>query len=69
MAIVTAEPLLAWASVAALFHPPPPVNPASTRPRSSPPTRRVHPSAEIGPMAVIGERAVIGPRGRIAAAR
>ena len=32
-AIVTAEPYVAWAKVAALFHPEPPVAPASTRPR------------------------------------
>ena len=65
--IVTTEPYIGWARVAALFHPEAPANPG------------IHPSAcvaadaelaegcEIGPMVVIGAGARIGPRSRIGA--
>ncbi len=63
--IVTAEPYLAWARVAALFHPSPPsvagVHPSAVVDA----TARVDPTAEIGPLAVIGARAKIGPFCRI----
>jgi UDP-3-O-[3-hydroxymyristoyl] glucosamine N-acyltransferase len=66
VAIVAADTLLAWGKVAALFHPPPPVNPGVHPSAIVAATAHVHPSVEVGPMAVIGERVVIGPRGRIA---
>jgi UDP-3-O-[3-hydroxymyristoyl] glucosamine N-acyltransferase len=59
IAIVTAEPYVGWARVAALFHPPPPVA-AGIHPSAV-----VDPSAEIGPLSVVGAGAVIGPRCRI----
>jgi UDP-3-O-[3-hydroxymyristoyl] glucosamine N-acyltransferase len=68
VAIVTKEPYLAWARVAALFHPLPPPRPGMH------PSAVVHPeavvdgSAEIGPLAVIGARAEIGAGCRIGAA-
>ncbi len=66
-AIVTDEPYLGWARVAALFHPEPPMLPG------------VHPSAviadgavidataEIGPFAVVGEGAIVGRGVRVGA--
>ena len=65
VAIVTTEPYLAWARVAALFHPLPPVTPGSHRSAVVDPTAIVDPSAEIGPCAVIGAGASIGPSCRI----
>src|ERR1700742_2964554 len=41
VAIVASDPMVAWARVAALFHPPPPVTPG------------VHPSAVVSPLASI----------------
>jgi UDP-3-O-[3-hydroxymyristoyl] glucosamine N-acyltransferase len=67
VAIVADDPLVAWAKVAALFHPLPPavpgVHPAAVVAASA----RIDPTAEIGPLAVIGENVAIGPRCRIAA--
>lgn len=63
--IVTDEPYLAWAKVAALFHPLAPVRPGIHPAAVVDPEARVDPSAEIGPLAVIGARAEIGPRCRI----
>jgi len=68
VAIVTKEPYLAWARVAALFHPPPPSRPGVHANAVVHPSAAVDPTAEIGPLAVIGERAEIGPRCRIGAA-
>ncbi len=66
IAIVTPEPYLGWAHVAALFHPTPPVL-ASIHPSAVvDPTAQVDPSAEIGPLAVIGAKAEIGPSCRVA---
>ncbi len=64
-AIVTPEPYLAWARVAALFHPPPPPVPGVHASAVVDPAASVHPSAEIGPLAVIGAGAEIGPSCRI----
>ncbi len=68
IAIVTKEPSLAWARVAALFYPVPPpragVHPAAVVDASA----RVDATAEIGPLVVVGARAEIGPRCRIGAA-
>lgn len=66
-AIVTPEPYVAWAKVAALFHPVPPAR-AGIHPSAVVGTgAAIDPSAEIGPLAVIGEGAEIGPRCRIGA--
>jgi UDP-3-O-[3-hydroxymyristoyl] glucosamine N-acyltransferase len=66
-AIVTAEPYVAWAKVAALFHPLPPVG-AGIHPTAVIGAGAiVDPTAEVGPLVVIGERAEIGPRCRIGA--
>ncbi|HME26137.1 MAG TPA: UDP-3-O-(3-hydroxymyristoyl)glucosamine N-acyltransferase [Acetobacteraceae bacterium] len=65
VAIVAAEPYVAWARVAALFHPLPPVQ-AGVHPSAVlAPDAAVDASAEVGPLAVIGARAEIGPRCRI----
>ncbi|MBS0638532.1 MAG: UDP-3-O-(3-hydroxymyristoyl)glucosamine N-acyltransferase [Acetobacteraceae bacterium] len=65
VAIVADDPMAAWAKVAALFHPAPPVT-ASVHPSAIvAATARVHDTAEVGAMAVIGEHAVIGARCRI----
>lgn len=65
VAIVTDQPYVAWARVAALFFPvPPPV--AGVHPSAVvAPDAEIDPSAEIGPLAVIGGRVRIGPRCRI----
>jgi UDP-3-O-[3-hydroxymyristoyl] glucosamine N-acyltransferase len=68
VAVVTREPYLGWARVAALFHPEPPIAPGIHPAAMVDPTARIDPSAEIGPLAVIGPGAEIGPRCRIAAA-
>jgi UDP-3-O-[3-hydroxymyristoyl] glucosamine N-acyltransferase len=64
--IVTREPYLGWARVAALFHPVPPPIPGIHASAVVDPTARVDPTAEVGPLAVIGARAEIGKRCRIA---
>jgi len=56
-AIVTVEPYHAWARVAALFHPVPPVEPGIHPAAVVAPGAQVDRSAEIGPLAVIGARA------------
>ncbi|MCC6718947.1 MAG: UDP-3-O-(3-hydroxymyristoyl)glucosamine N-acyltransferase [Acetobacteraceae bacterium] len=65
IAICTRQPYLAWARVAALFHPPPPARPGIHRSAVVDPAARVDPSAEIGPLAVVEAGAEIGPRCRI----
>ena len=66
-AIVTPEPYVAWARVATLFHPLPPVR-AGIHPGAVVDAgATIDPSAEIGPLAVIGAGAEIGPRCRIGA--
>lgn len=62
VAIVTNEPYVAWARVAALFHPVPPARPGVHPSAVVAPDASIDISAEIGPLAVIGERAQIGPR-------
>lgn len=66
VAIVAADPLAAWAKVAALFHPLPPVAPGAHPSAVVASSAQVDPTAEIGPLAVVGENAVIGPRTRLA---
>ncbi|MFL5256982.1 MAG: UDP-3-O-(3-hydroxymyristoyl)glucosamine N-acyltransferase [Rhodopila sp.] len=65
VAIVADDPLEAWAKVAALFHPEPPVTPGIHPTALVAQTAQVHSTVEVGPMAIIGENAVIGPRTRI----
>ncbi len=67
VAIVTTEPYAAWARVAALFFPPPPVNPGIHASAVIAADAEIDPSAEVGPFAVIGAGVRIGPRCRIAA--
>jgi UDP-3-O-[3-hydroxymyristoyl] glucosamine N-acyltransferase len=64
-AIVAVEPYAAWARVAALFHPLPPIRPGVHPSSVVAPDASVGAGAEIGPLAVIGARAEIGPRCRI----
>jgi UDP-3-O-[3-hydroxymyristoyl] glucosamine N-acyltransferase len=66
VAVVTSEPYAAWARVALLFHPLPPLRPGIHPSAVVSPDATVAPSAEVGPLAVIGSRADIGPRCRIA---
>ncbi len=66
-AIVTTEPYLGWARVAALFHPEAPME-AGIHPMAIvDPSATIDPTAEIGPFAVISAHAEIGPRCRIGA--
>ncbi len=67
VAIVAADPLVAWSKVAALFHPPAPVIPGIHKSAIVAASARIDPTAEIGPLAVIGENVTIGARGRIGA--
>jgi UDP-3-O-[3-hydroxymyristoyl] glucosamine N-acyltransferase len=67
VAIVADDPLVAWAKVAALFHPQPPVSPGNHPSAVIAASAKVDPTAEVGPLAVIGEDVVIGPRSRIGA--
>ncbi len=67
VAIVAAEPYVAWARVAALFHPLPPIEPSVHASAVVAPSAVLDPSSEVGPLAVIGARAEIGPRCRIGA--
>ena len=63
--IISNEPYVAWARVAALFHPVPPARPGVHPSAVVAPDSAIDASAEIGPLAVIGSRAEIGPRCRI----
>lgn len=65
VAIVTPEPYLGWARVAALFHPEPPIRGGVHPSAIVDPAARIDGSAEIGPFAVIGAEAEIGPRCRV----
>ena len=65
VAIVTPEPYLGWARVAAFFHPPTPVRPGIHVAAVAEAGAVIDPTAEIGACAVIGAGAEIGPRCRI----
>ena len=67
IAIRTTQPYLAWARVAALFHPEPPARPGIHLSAVVDPRAVVDASAEIGPLAVVEAGAEIGPRCRIGA--
>ena len=60
VALAVKEPYLAWAKVASLFHPRPPVRPGIHPAAFVDPTAKVDPSSEIGPGVVIGAYAEIG---------
>jgi UDP-3-O-[3-hydroxymyristoyl] glucosamine N-acyltransferase len=65
IALVSARPVLAWARVAALFHPLPPIDPGIHPTAVVDPSARIAPDVEIGPLSVIGARTEIGARCRI----
>jgi UDP-3-O-[3-hydroxymyristoyl] glucosamine N-acyltransferase len=60
--LATDEPYAAWARVAALFHPLPPLCPGVHPSAVVADTAMIDPSAEIGPLAVIGAGVEVGPR-------
>jgi UDP-3-O-[3-hydroxymyristoyl] glucosamine N-acyltransferase len=64
-ALVTPEPYLGWARIAALFHPPAPTMPGIAPSAVVDPAARIDPAAEIGPLAVIGAGAEIAAGCRI----
>jgi UDP-3-O-[3-hydroxymyristoyl] glucosamine N-acyltransferase len=64
--IISSEVNVAWARVAALFHPVPPAVPGVHPSAVIGADAQIDPSAEIGPLVVIGDRVVIGKRTRIA---
>lgn len=66
VAIVSHEPNVAWAKVAALFHPLPPPVAGIHSSAVVAPDARIDPTSEIGPLAVIDANAEVGPRCRIA---
>ncbi len=65
-ALVTTEPYLVWALVAALFYPVPPAKPGIHPAAVIDSTAAIDPTAEIGPLCVIEAGVAIGPRCRIA---
>src|SRR3954462_6094432 len=65
VAIRTTEPYAAWARVAALFYPVPPVSPGIHPSAIVAEGALVDPSAEVGPLSVIETGAEIGPGCRI----
>jgi UDP-3-O-[3-hydroxymyristoyl] glucosamine N-acyltransferase len=65
VAVTTTEPYVAWARVAALFFPLPPVQAGVDPTALVSPVAVIDPSAEVGPFVVIGVGAEIGPRTRI----
>ncbi len=64
-AIITEQPYVAWARVAALFHPEPPVSPGVHPSALVDADARVDSAAEVGPFVVIGAGAEIGSGCRI----
>lgn len=67
VAIVAADPLVAWSRVAVLFHPLQPTTPGIHPSAIIAASATIDASVEIGPLVVIGENVAIGPRGRIGA--
>ena len=63
--IVTIEPYVAWARVAALFYPVPPASPGIHPSAIVADGALIDPSAEVGPLCVIETGAEIGPGCRI----
>jgi UDP-3-O-[3-hydroxymyristoyl] glucosamine N-acyltransferase len=56
------NPHATFARIAALLHPPPPLEPGVHPSAVVAPGARIDPSAQVGPCVTIGARAVIGPR-------
>jgi UDP-3-O-[3-hydroxymyristoyl] glucosamine N-acyltransferase len=65
VAVTTTEPYVAWARVASLFFPLPPLHSGVHPSAVVAPDADIDPSAEVGPLAVICTGAEIGPRTRI----
>lgn len=65
VAILTSEPYVAWARVAALFYPVPPPSPGIHPSAIVADEALIDPSAEVGPLSVIETGAEIGPGCRI----
>jgi UDP-3-O-[3-hydroxymyristoyl] glucosamine N-acyltransferase len=65
VALIAADPHVAWAMVAGLFHPLPPARPGRHASAVVDASAQVDGTADIGPLAVIGAHAVIGPGCRI----
>ena len=65
-AVTTEQPYVAWAKVAALFHPERPVAPGIHPTALVAADAHIDPSAEIGPFTIIGARAEIAAGCRIA---
>jgi UDP-3-O-[3-hydroxymyristoyl] glucosamine N-acyltransferase len=65
IALVSKRPVLAWARVAGLFHPLPPLTPGIHPSAVIDPTARIAGDVEIGPLSVVGAGAEIGARCRI----
>lgn len=63
--IVTDQPYVGWAKVAALFHPPPPVSPGIHPTAVVGEDTSIDPSAEVGPFCLIESGVEIGARCRI----
>jgi UDP-3-O-[3-hydroxymyristoyl] glucosamine N-acyltransferase len=63
--LVTTKPYEAWARVAMLFHPVPPVRPGIHRSAVIADDTEIDPTSEIGPLCVIESGAVVGARCRI----
>ena len=63
--IVTADPYVGWAQVAALFHPASPISPGIHPSAIVDKDAVVDPSAEVGPLCVIEAGAEIGPGCRV----
>lgn len=66
IAIVSPDPQVAFARVAAMFHPLPPLKPGVHPTAIVAESARVDPTAEVGPFVVIGENATIAAYTRIA---
>src|SRR3546814_20737108 len=66
-ALVAADPYVAFAKIAALFDPPPPLQPGVHTSAVVDPGARIDPQAQVGPFACIGARSriaagvVVGP--------
>jgi UDP-3-O-[3-hydroxymyristoyl] glucosamine N-acyltransferase len=65
VAISTEQPYVAWARVAALFHPEPPTVPGIHPTALVGADARIEPTAEVGPYAVIGDKVDIASGCRI----
>ncbi|WP_428393774.1 UDP-3-O-(3-hydroxymyristoyl)glucosamine N-acyltransferase [Lichenicoccus sp.] len=64
-ALVIAQPYLAWARIAALFHPAPAIEPGVHATAVIEAGAAVHPTAQIGAFAVIGSGASVGANSRV----